>query len=90
MIFHLFEQGGVIGCSVGVDDVEDSLTSDDEAVAKALAFWGVFSRLELWVLAFVVASEVTDDVRVLRLGKDEGGGVVGFELLQIGCEIRKC
>lgn len=77
----------MIGCSVGVDDVKDSLASDDKAMAKALAFRGDFARFELWVLTFVVASEVTDDVRVLRLGKDEVGSVVRFELLQTEYEM---
>ena len=65
MFFHFLEQGAVIGCSIGVDDVEDALATDDEAVAKALSFRGALTRLEVGVLilASVVASEITDDVR---------------------------
>ena len=76
----------MVFCSFGVDYVEDALARDDEAVTEALAFGGVFTRFEFWILAFVIASEIADDVRVLRLREDEGRGVVGFELLQGGCE----
>ena len=79
----------MVGCSFRVDDVEDALARDDEAVAEALAFGGVFTRLEFWILAFVVAGEIADDVRVLRLGEDEGRRVVRFKLLESGCEIRQ-
>ena len=89
MLFHFFDQGGVVGCSVGVDDVEDALARDDEAVAEALAFGAVFARLVSWILAFIVASEVADDIRILGLGEDERRRVVGFELLQSGCG-RQC
>lgn len=89
MLFHFFEHGGVVGCSVGVDDVEDALARNYEAVAEALAFRGVFTRLELWVLAFVVTSEITDDIRVLRLGENEGRRVVGFEFLHSKYKIRQ-
>ena len=77
----------MVGCSFGVDNVENALARDDEAVAEALAFGGVFTRLEFRILAFIVASEIADDVRVLRVGEDEGRRVVGFELLQSSYEI---
>ena len=65
MFFHFLEQGAVVGRSIGVDNVEDALATDDEAVAEALSFRGAFTRLEVGVLilASVVASEITDDVR---------------------------
>ena len=62
VLFHFLEQCGMVGSSVGVDNVEDTLASDDEAVAEALAFWRVFAWLELWVLSFVVAGEVANNV----------------------------
>ncbi len=79
----------MIGCSVGVDDVENAFARDDKAVAEALAFRGMFTWLEFWVLAFVVASEVADDVRVSRLGENEGRGVMGFEFLPKRCKMRQ-
>lgn len=62
MRFHFFEQSGVVGCSVWVDNVEDALARNDEAVAEALAFGSVFTGLEFWVLAFIIAGKVTDDI----------------------------
>lgn len=84
MVFHFFEQGGVVGCSVGVDNVEDTLARNDEAVAEALAFGAVFAQFVFWILAFIVASEVSDDIRVLRLGENERRRVVGFKVLRSG------
>ena len=78
----------MVSDSIGVDDVEDALASDDEAVAESLAFRRVLTRLELWILAFVVASKITDNVRVLRFGEDEGRGVMGFKFLQGGCKVK--
>lgn len=75
----------MVGRSVRVDDVEDALARDDETVAEALAFG---AWLAFWVLTSVVARDVADYVRVGRLGEDEGRRVVGFELLQRGCEIK--
>lgn len=75
----------MVGRSVRVDDVEDALARDDETVAEALAFG---TWLAFWVLTSVVARDVADYVRVRRLGEDEGRRVVGFELLQRGCEIK--
>ena len=91
MFFHFLEQGAVVGCSVGVDDVEDALATDNEAVTEALSFGGAFTRLEVGVLilASVVAGEITDDVRGWRLGKNEGTGVVRLEFLQSGCKKRQ-
>ncbi len=77
----------MVGRGVGVDDVEDTLAGDDEAVAEALAFGGVLARFEFGVLAFVVAGEVADDVRVLGFGEDERGGVVGVEFLRMEGEM---
>ena len=74
----------MISCSVGIDDVEDPFARDDETVAETLAFR---TRLAAWVLASIVASDITDDVRVWRLGEDEGWRVVRFIFLQSGCEI---
>lgn len=79
----------MVGCSDRVDDVEDALARDDEAVAEALAFGGVLTRLEFWILAFVVASEVTDDVRVSRSGENERRRVVEFKFLQSGSKIQQ-
>ena len=79
----------MVGCSVGIDDVENAFARDDKAVAEALAFRGEFTWLEFWVLAFVVTSEVADDVRVSRLGENEGRGVMGFEFLPERCKIRQ-
>lgn len=62
VLFHFLKQGAVIGNSVRVDDVEDALARDDEAVAEALALGGMFTRFEFRILAFVVASEIADDV----------------------------
>ena len=72
----------MVGGSLRVDDVEDAFARDDKAVAKALTFGGDFTLLEFWILAFVVASVVADDVRVLRFREDEGRGVVGSEFLR--------
>ena len=70
MIFHFLEQGAVVGRSIGVDDVEDALATDDKAVTEALSFGGAFTRLDtgVLILASVIASEVTDDIRGWRLG----------------------
>lgn len=64
MIFHFLEQGAVVGRSVGVDDVEDALATDDETVTEALSFRSTFTGLELGVLilASVITGEITDDV----------------------------
>lgn len=71
----------MVGCSVWVHYVEDALARNDEAVAEALAFGGVLTGLAFWVLAFIIAGEVTDDVRVLRFGENEESGIVGLEFL---------
>ena len=91
MFFHFLEQGAVVGRGIRVDDVEDTLATDDEAMTKALSFGGAFTRLEFGVLilASVIASEITDDVRGWRLGKDQGSGVVRLEFLQCGCKNRQ-
>ena len=64
MFFHFLEQGTVVRCSIRVDDVEDALSTDDEAVTEALSFRGAFTRLGFGVLilASVIAGEITDDV----------------------------
>ena len=91
MFFHFLEQGAVVGGSIGVDDIEDALATDDEAVTEALSFGGAFTGLEVGVLilASVVASEIANDVRGWRLGKDKGTGVMRLEFLQSGCKIRQ-
>ena len=52
----------MVGGSVRVDDVEDSLARDDETVAESLA-----TVLGFWVLALIVAGEVANNVRVFGL-----------------------
>ena len=91
MLFHFVEQGAVVGCGIGVDDVEDALATDDETVTEALSFGGAFTRfgLGILILASVIAGEIADDVRGWSLGKDEGTGVVRLEFLQRGCEKRQ-
>ena len=52
----------MVSGSVRVDDVEDALARDDEAVAESLA-----TRLGFWILTLIVAGEVANNVRVSRL-----------------------
>lgn len=77
----------MVGCSVWVHNVEDALARNDEAVAEALAFRGDLTGLAFWVLAFIIACEVTDDVRVLRFRENEERGIMGLEFLNSRCKI---
>ena len=77
----------MVGCSVRVHDVEDAFARNDEAVAEALAFRGGLTWLAFWVLAFIIAGEVTNDVRVLRFRENEVRRIVGLELLIRRCKI---
>ena len=52
----------MVGGSVRVDDVEDSLARNDETMAESLA-----TLLGFWVLALIVAGEVSNNVRVFSL-----------------------
>ena len=52
----------MVGCRIWVDDVEDALARNNEAVPKPLAFGSMFTGLDFWVLAFIIAGEVTDDI----------------------------
>ena len=86
MFLHFLEQGAVVNCSIGVNNVENALATDDKAVTEALSFGSAFARLEfgILILASIIAGEVTDDVRRWRLRKDEGRRVMGLEFLQRG------
>ena len=79
----------MISCGFGIDNIKDTLAGYNEAVTEALAFGCVFTRWDLWVMAFVVARKVADNVRVLRLGENERRGIMRFEFLSNGCEIRQ-
>ena len=52
----------MVGGSVRIDDVEDSLARDDETVAESLA-----TVLGIRVLALIVAGEVANNVGVFGL-----------------------
>ena len=82
VLVEFVDGGAVVGDGVGVDDVEDSLARDDEAVAEALAFGGVDAGVEGGVepggvLTRVVAGKVADDVGFIGGREDLVGGVVG-------------
>lgn len=72
---EFFEDEAVVTGSKGVDHVVDPGLGDDEGMAVALAF-GAFLGEREWVLTAVIGGLVANDVGMIALAEDEGGGIV--------------
>ena len=77
MISHLEQEVAAIGRSGRVDNIEDSFLGDDQAMTESLTLRPRFaisfdepSVVTARILAFVIAVEITDDVRVSRFAED--------------------